>query len=249
MFRKNVLLAVAAGAMAMAGSTAHAAHWGYQGEVGPAHWDELSPEFERCGDGRNQSPINLEGMVDSLLDPIAFNYSTRARALVNNGHTVQANVASGSAISVDGRTYELKQFHFHAPSENHIRGDSFPMEAHFVHADDAGNLAVVAVMFEEGQANEAMARLWQKMPREEGEKAELDGDAAVDPAALLPADWSYYRFNGSLTTPPCSEGVLWLVMKTPVTVSPEQVAAFRRAMGGHDNNRPIQPRNARAVME
>lgn len=249
MMRKPMQLTVLAGLLAAGSAVAGGAQWGYSGDTGPAHWGELSGKFERCGDGRNQSPIDLTAMVDAELSPLGFDYAAAARSMVNNGHTVKAEVASGGALTVDGHSYALKQFHFHSPSENRIQGESFAMEGHFVHADADGNLAVVSVMYRKGDENAAMGKLWQALPMETGVRNALEGDAAVLPADLLPEGRDYYRFNGSLTTPPCSEGVLWLVMKEPVTVSPEQVAAFREAMGGHDNNRPIQPRNARAVME
>jgi carbonic anhydrase len=221
-------------------------HWGYSGHEGPEHWGDLDPAFALCGTGKNQSPIDLSGFVEADLAPIAFEYGAGAQGAINNGHTIQANVAPGSRITVDGHGFELKQFHFHSPSENLVDGRSFPMEAHLVHADADGNLAVVAVLFEEGEANPAVAAVWEKMPAEAGGKAALE--TAADPQGLLPADRDYYRFNGSLTTPPCSEGVWWLVMKQPVTVSKEQIAAFEAVMH-HPNNRPVQPANARPVLK
>ena len=149
-------------------------------------------------------------------------------------------------MTVDGRTFELKQFHFHAPSENQINGTSFPMEAHFVHADSDGNLAVIALMFEEGASHPVIAALWKQLPEHEGDTYTLE--VSVDPLALLPQETDYYRFNGSLTTPPCSEGVWWLVMKHPVTVSAKQIASFAHAL--HEpNNRPVLPVNARPVLQ
>lgn len=246
---KGMLTSVSALLVLASASGAQAASWGYQGDIGPASWHELSAEYERCGNGRNQSPVDLRGMVDAALEPVAFDYTGRAQSLVNNGHTVKATVASGGSLSVDDRNYELKQFHFHAPSENRIRGESFPMEAHFVHADADGHLAVVAVLFREGEENDALDDLWEEIPEEEGEPRELASNSAVMPADLLPSQRTYYRYNGSLTTPPCSEGVLWMVMEEPVTVSADQVEAFRDAMDGHANNRPVQPLNARAILK
>lgn len=223
-----------------------AAHWGYTGETGPAHWASLKPEFATCGSGKNQSPIDLTGFIEAELQPIAFNYGTVATEVVNNGHTIQANYQPGSTITVDGHSFELKQFHFHSPSENTIDGESFPLEAHLVHADKDGNLAVVAVMFREGEANPALAKLWQAMPEKAGDKAGLGDGVSVN--GILPASRDYYRFNGSLTTPPCTEGVEWLVLKSPMTVSAEQVHRFSHVMH-HPNNRPVQPVNARPVLK
>jgi carbonic anhydrase len=213
--------------------------------VGPQHWGELDPSFSACASGKNQSPVDLAGFLEADLPPIAFDYASRATELLHNGHTVQATQAAGSTILVQGRAFELKQFHFHAPSENRVEGRSFPMEGHLVHADREGNIAVVAVLYTEGAPNEAMADLWKHLPRQPGERNALP--EGVDPAGLLPPNRDYYRFNGSLTTPPCSEGVWWLVMKQPVTASPEQIQAFSAALG-HANNRPVQAVNARPIL-
>lgn len=246
MFR-NKLLAIGVGSLMSL--QACAATWGYSGAHGPEHWAELSPEYQLCGTGRNQSPVDVRDSLDTDLEPIAFHYQQGLRDIVNNGHTVQVDVQPGSYVMVDGNRYELKQFHFHAPSENHVDGQAFPMEGHFVHADKDGNLAVVAVMFTEQGDSQALQKIWGQLPAQEGEKHMLDATDLPGPMALLPSDQDYYRFNGSLTTPPCSEGVLWLVMKNPVAVSAQQVEAFRAALGSHDNNRPIQPLNARAVLK
>jgi carbonic anhydrase len=230
-------------------ATAYAAdgpHWGYGGAEGPEHWGELDPAFKLCSSGKNQSPVDLKGFVEADLKPIQFTYRAGAGTILNNGHTIQVNYAPGSTITVNGHRFELKQFHFHAPSENLIEGKSYPFEGHWVHADDQGNLAVVAVMFREGAANPLLAKLWREMPEKVGEKRELA--EKLDVSALLPKNRDYYRFNGSLTTPPCSEGVWWLVMKKPMTVSKEQVEQFAHAMR-HPNNRPVQSLNARPVLQ
>jgi carbonic anhydrase len=200
------------------GDAGHAVHWGYAGHQGPEHWGELSHDY----------------------------YEVGGNEVLNNGHTIQLNFSPGSNISVDGREFELKQYHFHAPSENHINGNSYPMEAHLVHADKAGNLAVVGVMFVEGETNTSLASVWSFMPGIEGGRQNLP--AGVSAEGLLPANRDYYRFNGSLTTPPCTEGVLWLVMKMPVMASKDQIGKFVQVMK-HPNNRPIQPINARVVLQ
>jgi carbonic anhydrase len=191
--------------------------------------------------------VDLSGLVDADLPPLTFAYQAGGKEVVNNGHTIQVDYAPGSTLTLNGHDYTLKQFHFHAPSENHIGGQSFPMEAHLVHADAEGNLAVVAVMFELGEANPSLSAVWDTMPERADKMHALKSPvAAYD---LLPPRREYFRFSGSLTTPPCSEGVLWLVMKEPVTVSEDQVSRFGFAIGGHPNNRPVQPLNARVVLE
>jgi carbonic anhydrase len=232
----------------LASTSAYAAtgaHWGYSGAEGPENWAQLSPEYGACT-GKNQSPIDLTGFIEADLAPIQFSYRTGASEILNNGHTVQVNYAPGSKIDVGGHEFELKQFHFHAPSENHIDGKSYPMEAHLVHADKDGNVAVVAVMLEEGAENEALKSAWAQMPEDAGDKHAIS--EALSAEAILPANRDYYRFNGSLTTPPCSEGVWWLVMKEPVSASKEQIERFAHVMH-HPNNRPLQPVNARPVLQ
>lgn len=220
-------------------------HWGYSGEVGADNWAKLSADNYQCS-GNNQSPINLTGFIEADLAPIKFNYSAMAKEILNNGHTVQVNLNSGSSIKLDGMTFDLLQFHFHAPSENHINGKSYPLEAHFVHSDKSGNLAVVAVMFKEGSESQGLIPAWQQMPNHAGDTHALT--AKFDGMNILPESKGYYRFNGSLTTPPCSEGVRWLVMKSAVEASKQQISAFSSVL--HEpNNRPIQATNARMILQ
>ena len=242
--KKNMLI----GCMLLASFAAQAdssTHWEYSGEEGPSNWAKLTPEFGACA-GKNQSPINLTGFIKADLKPIKFAYVASGNEILNNGHTVQVNFAEGSSIMVEGNRFDLKQFHFHEPSENQINGKSYPMEAHLVHADKDGNLAVVAVMFVEGKENKLLAKLWPEMPPKSGEKQALS--SLILAAGLLPSNRDHYRFNGSLTTPPCSEGVRWLVMKKPVSASKEQIEAFAQVIH-HPNNRPIQSVNARPVLQ
>ena len=240
--RKSLL----AGALLLC-PTAFAAtvHWEYSGEAGPAQWARLTPEFGQCA-GSNQSPVNLTALVEAELAPLQFHYLPGGKTLVNNGHTVQVNYAPGSTLQLDGMAFELKQFHFHAPSENLIEGRSYPLEGHLVHANDKGELAVIAVMFEPGSANPALSQAWQALPTKAGETRALEVPLSAEP--LLPTQRDYYRFSGSLTTPPCSEGVRWLVMKQPVQVSQAQIDAFKAVMH-HPNNRPVQPLNGRQVLQ
>jgi len=227
----------------------HTIHWGYSGHGGPEHWGELSDDFKMCMIGKNQSPIDIRNDIAyrTKLPAIRFDYHTSTKDVVDNGHTEQVDIQAGSSITVDGIKFELKQFHFHTPSENRIDGKSFPLEAHFVHADEHGNLAVVALMFQYGKANPVLAKIWSKMPKHAGKKHHLTM-TAEDVKQLLPKNRAYYRFNGSLTTPPCSEGVRWFVFKHPVTVSKAQVRKFARILG-FANNRPVQPLNARVILK
>ena len=246
---KTTMTLCAAAVMAISGVAyaagehpGHGPHWGYKGDTGPAAWTKLKPEFSACA-GKNQSPVNLTGTIDAQLPAVAFNYKAGGTEVVNNGHTIQVNYEAGNGISMDGMQFELKQFHFHSPSENQINGKSFPLEAHLVHADKDGDLAVVSVVFDLGPSNPAVGAAWGQMPKAEG-KAALP--AKVSAKGLLPANRDY-RYNGSLTTPPCSEGVRWVVMKKPMTISKEQLEAFKTTLG-FDNNRPVQPLNARPIL-
>jgi carbonic anhydrase len=224
------------------------AHWDYSetGQEGPKNWGELDSKYSACSGGKNQSPVDLTGMVEGDLSFITIKYQAGGNEILNNGHTIQVNYKPGSTIGVNGHTYELKQFHFHSPSENMIKGDSYPMEAHYVHADNDGNLAVIALMFRTGDANLELEKAWSVMPANAGEKLAVPQSVNAD--TLLPADRDYYRFNGSLTTPPCSEGVLWLVMKQYQVASVGQIQKFAQTMH-HPNNRPIQPANARLILK
>lgn len=224
---------------------AAAPHWEYSGEAGPAHWAKLTPEFGQCA-GSNQSPVDLSGLVEAKLAPLVLHYKAGGNTVVNNGHTVQVGYAPGSTLQLDGTRFELKQFHFHAPSENLIEGKSYPLEGHLVHVSDKGEIAVVAVMFEAGKANSALAAAWSALPAKVGEIQALKTPLVAE--QLLPENRDYYRFSGSLTTPPCSEGVRWLVMKQPVEVSQAQIDAFK-AVVHHPNNRPVQPLNGRVVLQ
>lgn len=241
---------VMTGAVALLAGSAYAgggkAHWGYSGNEGPEHWAELSKEYEMCGKGKNQSPINITGLIEAELSPISFSYQGSALDVVNNGHTIKASYDAGSTITVDGHTYKLLQVHWHTPSENHIEGKSFPMEAHFVHADNDGNLAVIGVMYTKGAENAAIAPVWNNMPAKAGGTSKAA--ATISAMDMMPKSKDYYRFNGSLTTPPCSEGVRWMVMKQPVTASAAQIEKFHSTFHG-DTNRPIQAVNARPVLK
>jgi carbonic anhydrase len=206
------------------GLAEEAAHWGYKGQEGPLNWGKLDPKYSLCSEGKNQSPVNLAAMIESDLPPITINYKSGGDEILNNGHTLQVNYKPGSTIKVNGHEFELTQFHFHSPSENTIEGNFYPMEAHLVHADKEGNLAVIAVMFKTGEKNVGLETVWANMPKTACDKAVLT--ESVNAKILLPKDHDYYRFNGSLTTPPCTEGVWWLVMKDFQNASKEQFDKF-----------------------
>ncbi|MDD2789551.1 MAG: carbonic anhydrase family protein [Sulfurimonas sp.] len=228
----------------------HATHWGYTGHEGPANWGDLDEKYTMCKLGINQSPINIskDVEIDAVdLKPIAFNYVTGASEVINNGHTIQVNIKEGSSITIDGIEFSLKQFHFHTPSENQIEGKNFPLEAHFVHASKDGQLAVVAVMLEDGVENPLIKQIWKKMPHKGDEKNGC-GLSSKQINDFLPKNKDYYRFSGSLTTPPCSEGVRWLVMKNYSTISTAQTKEFSELFHGA-NNRPVQAIGARKVAE
>jgi carbonic anhydrase len=221
------------------------AHWDYQGEGGPERWGSMKPEFVKCSTGARQSPIDIRDGIRLQLDPVQFDYKASAFRVIDNGHTVQVNVAAGNSIEVMGRRYELLQFHFHRPSEERIDGRQFDMVVHLVHKDIDGRLAVVAVLLERGSALPLVQAVWNNLPLEKGE--ELAARATIDLQALLPAERSYFTYMGSLTTPPCSEGVLWMVMKTPMPISAEQISVFARLYPM--NARPVQSASGRLIKE
>lgn len=240
-----LLAALSAGLLSSTLPAAAASHWEYTGDKGAAHWGEIDPSFAACALGHEQSPINIVKTVKAALPALAFHYGNAAPTIWNNGHTVQVNLPAGNTLEVGGQSYELLQFHFHTPSEEHIQGKSLPMVAHFVHRNAAGELGVVAVLIRAGRSNAAWDSVFQHLPRV-GEKITVD-EWSLDLGALLPKSLGYYDFAGSLTTPPCSEGVHWMVLKEPVTLSSRQIAAFRQLVGR--NARPVQALNARVVQE
>jgi len=227
---------------------AHTKHWGYLGESSPSHWGDISENFKMCKEGKEQSPINIVPTKDINLTPLDLNYTAGAESIINNGHSIQINMKSGNTLKFNGEIYKLKQFHFHVPSENNINGDKYPLEAHFVHIADNGKIAVIGVMFIEDKENPVLKRAWSKLPKLEigkEDKCELSIDEVK---VLMPKGGDYYTFKGSLTTPPCSEDVTWIVYKEPLSVSKEQVNAFFNRFG-FPNNRPIQPSNGREIIE
>lgn len=244
-FSFPLMLALAASATLATAADQHA-HWAYQGHHGgPAQWGELEPSFEACAKGTTQSPINIQSAVKADLPSLQFGYTGAEPTLVNNGHTVQVNLPPGQTLTVGDKRYALLQFHFHTPSEEQVKGKHAAMVAHFVHKDEDGKLGVVGVLLQAGKRNAAYAPVFDHLPRPQ-EKISVDG-LSLDLAALLPKDLGYYRFAGSLTTPPCSEGVQWMVLKQPVALGTDQIKAFRRLFNA--NARPIQPANGRLIEE
>jgi carbonic anhydrase len=245
--KHTIRLTVAAAALcagtAFAAEPGHAPHWSYEGKTAPNHWAELDPANGACSLSKEQSPIDIDDSkaTHAALPALEFGYHPSAATVENNGHTVHVSLPPGSTLKVGDRTVQLLQFHFHTPSEEKINGKPYPMVAHFVHKGDDGKLSVVAVLFREGAANATLAPVLSALPAQ-GKPLKL---AAFDPAPLLPANRAYYKFAGSLTTPPCSDGVRWQVLKQPMELSPQQIAAFRTLYPM--NARPVQPLNGRLV--
>ena len=223
-------------------------HWAYEGENGPQSWGKLKPEFNVCAIGKRQSPINIEetGTLQGPAEPLQFHYMASSGTVVNNGHTIQVDVLGDNSITVRGSNYKLLQFHFHHPSEERVNYRGFAMVAHLVHRNAEGQLAVVAVLLDPGTANNLINKVWTYMPLDAGDRVRMP-IGLVDLNELLPRDQRYYQFMGSLTTPPCTEGVLWLVLKQPVAVSREQIRLFSQLFP--NNARPVQALNGRPVRD
>jgi carbonic anhydrase len=232
---------VALGGVLSAHAEGH--HWSYGKHGGPSEWGGLDHAFASCQVGKVQSPIDIRAAKAADLPPIEFDYKPAPLKLIDNGHTIQVNYPPGSSIDVGGTRYELVQFHFHKPSEEKIDGKAHAMVAHLVHKGGDGALAVVAVLLDKGQDNPVLRAIWSNLPKQK--EKEVAASATIDAAALLPADKGYYTFPGSLTTPPCSEGVRWFVLKTPMTLAASELTAFAKLYPM--NARPTQPLNGRAV--
>ena len=220
-------------------------HWDYDGQNGPTHWGSLDPAYRACDVGKHQSPIAINDQTPKDLPAIEFSYQPTPLKIIDNGHTIQVSYAPGSFITVNHHQYELQQFHFHHPSEEEVNGRSYPLVAHLVHKDAAGKLAVVAVLLDEGKANEVIQAIWTHLPEQQGKEVERVG-LTVDATKLLPATRGYYTFTGSLTTPPCTEGVTWFVLKTPSQISGDEIALFAKHYP--HNARPLQAVNRRTIV-
>ncbi|RHW32467.1 carbonic anhydrase family protein [Neobacillus notoginsengisoli] len=232
------------------GNEPSTAQWSYEEETGPEHWGELDSSYSACTRGNEQSPINIESSkvkTTDKLENIEVQYKPTHFSIVNTGHTIQANPKTESnSILVEGKEYKLAQFHFHTPSEHEFNSQTFDMELHLVHQDANGKLAVLGVMIQEGKANEALAAIWDKMPKSETEK-EIAIKESVDLQTLLPSNQTFFNYKGSLTTPPCSEEVDWIVFEQPIEMSKKQIQAFQQIFP--NNQRPVQPLNEREIIK
>ena len=229
-------------------SHGHDVHWAYEGEGGPDAWGQLKPEYKTCALGKRQSPIHIQesNTLQGPAEAIQFSYQPSSGTVVNNGHTIQVDVVGDNSINVRGSNYKLLQFHFHHPSEEHINHKVYSMVVHLVHRNIEGQLAVVAVLLDPGAANGLINKVWTYMPLDAGDTVRMPA-GLLDLNELLPKDQRYYQFLGSLTTPPCTEGVLWLVLKQATTVSPEQLKLFSQLYP--NNARPVQPVNSRPIRD
>ena len=233
---------------AMPVSTTWKTPWSYEGARGADHWGDLDPDYAACRDGKEQSPIDIRSAEKADLPALRIEYKSGPLNIINNGYTaVRVDyVHSGDFLIVGDKRYELKQFHFHRPSEEYIHGKPYDMVLHLMHADSDGKVAGVAVLLKTGSANATIQQLWKFMPKTAAKLQEIPG-VKVNPAGLLPHDTGYYMYQGSQTAPPCTEGVTWFVLKAPMEISTEQINAFAK-LYPHDV-RPVQPLNGRVVKE
>lgn len=223
--------------------------WDYEGPRGADYWSKLDPTYALCNTGKEQSPIDINIAEKADLPRLRFDYKSEPlKYLINNGHTIRVNYhdapGSGSSMTAGDKRYQLTQFHFHHPSEETIHGKAYDMEVHFMHQSIDGAVLGVAVFVKQGKANSTVRQLWNHMPTTESKEIEVPG-VEIDPSSLLPRDLGYYMYTGSVTAPPCTEGVTWFVLRTPIELSAEQIEAFAR-LYPHDA-RSIQPLNARVV--
>ena len=218
------------------------AHWDYEGANGPENWGKMAEANKACASGQEQSPIDLTGGVDAEVSNIALHWNPGDWSVVNNGHTIQVEGKDGGYATIDGERFDLIQFHFHTPSEHTIDGRNYPMEVHFVHKNAEGRLAVIGVLMMPGGENPLFSTIMEKAPKEEG-SASL---GMIEQRGMIAPIDGVYRYQGSLTTPPCSETVLWTVLSTPILVSQKDVEAFQALFPM--NARPIQPVNRRYVL-
>ena len=237
--RARLALSLIALGSAGAGETTH--HWAYSGPSGPAHWNGV------CVAGKSQSPIDIraESATHKKLPPLVFSYRRTALHIIDNGHSIQVDVDKGSTVAAGGVRFPLVQFHFHKPSEEAIDGRHSAMVVHLVHRDAEGNLAVVAVLLRSGSTNSLVSTLWRNLPKQKGREESPPG-VQIDPSQLLPANRSYFTYVGSLTTPPCTEGVRWFVLKSPVSLSAAEIGTFENLYPA--NARPLQPLNGRQIL-
>lgn len=219
-------------------------HWTYYGETGPAKWGSLHPSFSACAAGTSQTPIDLKKISPDFVSSLSFDYKDSELRVINNGHTIQANFDLGSVITLDNKRYMLAQVHFHTPSEHTVSGKPYDLEAHLVHINLERELAVVGVFMKRGEPHRGLEKLWRDMPTQAGQ-SKVSAAERINGAEFLPERRDYHRYQGSLTTPPCSEGVNWVVMAEPVQLSEPQWERFVSVIG--KNARPPQPLQGRTV--
>jgi carbonic anhydrase len=239
--RRQETLAVTA----VAAAPAHGTHWSYEGDSGPASWARINVDWAKCGMGQRQSPIDIRDGIKVDLETIGFDYHTSSFSEIDNGHTIDVTVGAGNFITVGNETYELQGFHFHRPSEERINGKGTEMVMHLVHKSVRGQLAVVAVLLERGKQHSLIQTIWNNLPLEKNQP--VAPSIVIDPNEALPERREYYTYMGSMETPPCTEGVLWLVMKEKMQASPAQMALFSRLYPL--NARPVQPTSGRTIKE
>lgn len=225
----------------------HLPHWGYEGAVGPENWGKLHSLFGLCDSGKNQSPIDLNNGIAVDVPGPRFDYRPSRFSVLNNGHTLEVGLTNPGSLTFGGKTYKFAQVHFHRPGEERLQGKAFEMGAHLVHKDEKGALAVVAVLMTVGREHPVVQAMWNHIPLAEGKSMASAADVSLDLNGLLPRDRQVFHYSGSLTTPPCSEGVEWIVFKEPIEVSPDQLRVFARLFS--QNARPIQPANGRLIKE
>ncbi len=238
--QKNIQLGVFGGFLILSGSTyasSEKPHWSYEGHTGPSQWAHLDDAYSACGKGHEQSPIDLRWKQPQTNHSIEFHYEATRAKIVDNGHTIQINLEPGSKVSLNGSSYDLLQFHFHTQSEHTLSGKHLPLEAHFVHKNEKGQLAVVGVMFKVGKSNPWIEELWDHIPHQKNVESVMS-EKTFHPEHLLPKKLTHYHYQGSLTTPPCSEGVNWNVLNTPLELSQKQLDTFQKLYS--ENNRPVQ---------
>jgi carbonic anhydrase len=219
--------------------------WTYEGA---AHWSDLDPEYVACN-GKEQSPIDIRNTEKTELPALRFeSKSTPLRYVINNRHTIRVNYhpGNGNLLLVRDTRYQLTQFHFHRPSEEYVQGKPYDMEVHLMYQANDGKVAGVTVFVKPGRANSTVQKVWEHMPKAEGQEEVAGVD--INPGDLLPNDSaSYFMYSGSLTAPPCTEGVTWFVLKTAISLSAEQMDAFAKLYP--NDVRPLQPINGRVVKE
>ena len=225
-----------------------ALNWAYEGAGGPQAWGKLQPEFSLCASGKRQSPINIEESqtLRGPAEPLQFSYQPSNATVRHDGHTIEVSVIGDNALTVRGSTYKLVQLHFHHPAEERVNNQGFAMAVHLLHKNAAGQFAMLAVLLEPGQANALINKVWTYMPLDKGDQVPMPA-GMLDLNELLPKDQRYYQFFGSLTTPPCTEDVLWLILKQTATASKEQIKLFSQLFP--HNARPMQALNGRPVRD